>query len=195
MSLSTGDQKRKLGWKLGNWEHLYVIPVPTDGHCLFHAISLGLLKSYRTSIPSARHKYVKKLRKELAERFTRKEYESLFDSRLAQEAISVPEFSYENMLETLNTDRHIGGGFFSFICDKLSFDIYFLDDRNKCVYKSDEFSFTQKDRRSIIILFSNNNHYDLIVLKNPDGTYSTFLQPDHKLILYLRKHNGSQKKE
>lgn len=180
-----------LTWTLDKKWDLFVRKMPRDYNCLFHCISAALLKTYQKGTERQRKKFVKKLRIELSQQFTEDVYNKLFDGNLSSFAKEDDYFSYSAMKETLAKEELIGYGFLSYICDKINFDIYILSNEEQAPYICDEFKYTQKNRRSIIILYSNGDHYDLIVLRNKDGIFSNYFPPSHELISYIRERNGS----
>lgn len=189
--MMSSDTVKALDWALNDVRDLFVIEMPRDYHCLFHSISYSLLRSYRRSTNIERNKFVKKLRKELAEHFTKDVYENLYDGNLIELSKQHSDYSYENMLDNLRSDALIGYGYLSYICDQLNFDIYILDNNRKKPYVNDEFQYIQKGRKSVIILYSNNDHYDLVSLRDDDGQFMLYFPPNHPIIRYIQQRNGS----
>lgn len=173
---------------------LIIIEIPKDGSCLFHALLLAFFNPYITENFKgnyiSRNQIVSNLRTELSEKlakpingkYGKTYYETLHNGQTIEFSKHVPEFSLRYMQYQLRSKNHIGYGFLSFISDRLNKDIFILDSTGK-IYVSDEV--TVKGRNAIV-LYYNNNHYELIGLKCEDYILTHF-KPDNEFIKFLKK--------
>ena len=174
-----------------------------DGSCLFHAIANSFFKPYHTEIlydkKVSRNKMISSFRKELSERLSDKisddptsptHYEVVnrgYTAQWASEA-KVEEYTLSYMQNQLNSSSYIGYGYIEFIGNALNKDIYILEALRRDIYRqSDEdLELTIKgNRNSIILYYMDNGHYELVGVKNDDGTFGTHFSPDHTLIQFL----------
>lgn len=162
---------------------------PPDGSCLFHAIANSFYQPYRTESINGKHisraKIISSLRKELAEKLD-KYYETLNNKNTLTFSKDVPEFTLQHMKSELDSNNSIGYGYIEYIGNVLNKDIYILESSRKNVYKTDDQSLIIKGNRpSIVLYYVNDNHYELIGVKNDDGTFNTHFSPEHKFIKFL----------
>lgn len=178
-----------------------------DGSCLFHAIVNSFWPEYweeKINDKSvSRSLIIETLRRELSEKLAARVsdaadsptyYETLNRGYTATMAREVKEYSLEHMQRELNSHAYIGYGYIEFIGRVLRKDIYILEAVRRDVYQQveDELELTLTgDRDSIVLYYTDNGHYELVGVANPDGTFSTYFGPDHSLIrfLYARAHS------
>ena len=186
-----------LNWQNGfeAWS-LLTYNVPMDGNCLFHAITMAFFKPYINESFNgkyvSREQMVKNLRYELSKKLAQPikggsnitYYDVMNDGNTAKFAKTVPEFSLRNMMNMLNSNNHIGYGFFEFINSQLNKDIFILDGNTQDLYYSDEYRLSIKGRNSIV-LYYQGNHYQLVAIVDNDGEHTHF-KPDHPFILFLK---------
>ncbi len=179
-------------WKNGfeQWQ-LKRHDVPKDGHCLFHAICLAFFKPYIeesfNGMPISRLQIIKNLRHELAEKlktpihkYGRKYYDLLNHGNTSKFSMQVPEFKLQYMMNELDSNHAIGYGYLEFIGNEINKDIFILNGDTQDLYYSDEYQLTIKNRNAIV-LYYQNNHYELISIDN-----ITHFKSDHPFILFLK---------
>jgi hypothetical protein len=179
------------------WQHgfenfdIKILPVPMDGHCLFHALTMAFFIPYQTQLLNNEHvtreQIITSLRHDLSVKLGQyvngkngpRYYDLLANGNTATFALSVPEFSLEYMQSQLHSNNFIGYGYIEYIANQLNKDIYILDGNTKDIYKSDEIVI--KNRNSIV-LYYQNNHYEL-------GSVGdiTHFSPNHPFIQFLRE--------
>ena len=171
---------------------------PMDGSCLFHSISNSFFSPYHKQSlhgkTMTRNEIVSTLRRELAQRLAevdpedengRTYYTSLAGGNTAIFAEAVSEFKLEVMQSQLASNAHIGYGYIEFICNALNKDIYMLDAAHRDIYIFDELPFCIKGNRKSIVIYYMNGHYELVGIRNDDGSFDTHFEPNHSFILFL----------
>ena len=167
--------------------------IPGDGHCLFHALSLGFFKPYivenfkGNSI--SRKQVVCNLRKELSEKLTKHVngkngptyYDLLNNGNTLKFSKSVPEYSLASMQAELYSEKFIGYSYIEYIGNELNKDIYIINGDIMDLYQSDELSIKH---RNSIVLYYKDNHFELIGL-NQKNQIVTHFKPDHAFIKFL----------
>lgn len=172
---------------------------PGDGNCLFHALANSFYQPYRTETIRGKHvprnKIISLFRKELSEKLSKPIssdtnaptfYETLNNKNTLVFSKDVPEFTLDYMKNQLNSTNSIGYGYIEYIGNVLNKDIYILEASRKNIYKTDEPKLSIKGNRpSVILYYINDNHYELLGIKNDDGTFSTHFSPEHKFVRFL----------
>lgn len=162
------------------------INVPSDGHCLFHAITMAIYKSYQDADAPGRLHMVIQLRHQLADQLENY-YSTMNNGNMIELAASVPEFSLNEMQAELKSTASIGFGYFEFICNQINKDLIILEkDR---IYWSDEVPLMIKGRTTIV-LYYKKNHYTLVGLKE-----DTHFKSTHPWIVFLKKKLAEQIKK
>lgn len=187
----------ELKWDNGfeQWD-LVRFSTPMDNNCLFHAIANSFFHPYHSEILDgkkiSRSAIISSLRKELANKLAdidpstgKSYYETLADGNIAIFSNSVPEFKLEYMQSQLKSRVPIGYGYMEFIGNSLDKDIYILDGARHDIYITDELPFTIKGNRNSIVLYYTTGHYELVGIRNSDGTFSTHFSSQHTLIKFL----------
>lgn len=175
------------------WE-LYRVDTIADGNCLFHAICASTIKTYLAGQLQDKIEIVNRLRRELADALIQPDdkgvnlYNKLGDGQLETFAQAVPEYSVENMYQTLRSNQFIGHGYFELIARVINRDIYVINSKHHDLFIGGDFDLSIKgNRRSIIIYYIDKDpisHYELIVLKENNEFLSNF-KSDHPLIKFL----------
>jgi hypothetical protein len=173
---------------------------PTDGSCLFHAIANSFFTPYHTSMLNgkciSRKTIVKSLRSELSDLLDSSDpnnienvtyYNTINSGNTLKFSNIVPEFELEYMQNELKSDSYIGYGYMEFIGNILNKDIYILEATRHDIYASDELNLTIKGNRDSIILYYIEGHYELVGLKNKNGSFNTHFSHKHSLIQCLYK--------
>jgi len=187
-----------------NWENgfeswsLVRFQTPMDGSCLFHAIANSFFEPYRKEILNgnqvSRDKIIASLRKELAEVLSKKisdkpdaptHYEILSGGNIGEFAKTIPEFTLEYMQEQLRARFSIGYGYIEHIGNVLKKDIYIIEHLRCDLYMTNEFPYIAKGNRGSIVLYYLEGHYELVGVRNNNGSFDTFFSPKHTFIKFL----------
>lgn len=197
-SSSRNNYYSGIRWPQFSRWNLVRFATPADGSCLFHAIANAYFSPYHTEMwdgkKITRSAIVRSMRRELADKLSQKDtsskpgatyYEQLNNGNTKAFASAVPEFSLEQMKQTLDSDSHVGYGYMEFIGNAIDRDIYILSGPHQDVYNSDELRLTIRGNRSSIVLYFASNHYELVGIKNEDDTFSTHFKPTHTFIQHL----------
>jgi len=183
-----------------SYPNMVRIRTPTDGSCFFHAIAKAYFEPYingkLNNKPLNRKEFIQKLRKDLSKKLKSKVnptdpqspiyYNILSRGKLGEFSKSVPNYSLENMVKELDSNRPVDNVYNEFISDQLDKDIYILDMLKKDVYITgydDEILY--KNRPSIVILYLPG-HYELMGL-DETGVVKTLFDPDHNFIKAIRE--------
>ena len=180
------------------WPMLVRILTIGDGSCLLHAIVNAYYLPYRTSTnkQDTLHQLVQGLRKEMAMKLSMPDaahgdgsltyYQTINNGNLPEGCKAVPEFSLDNMVKCLDSSQPLGTGYLDLISKLLNKDLYILSDLTQDLYVTDElpYIFTGK-RPSVIIYWDGVGHYELVALKNSQGTFDTHFKATNPLIEFL----------
>jgi len=187
--------KWKKGFELWNTNMLHT---PRDMHCFFHCILEALSEDYRNGKVNGktikRDKLAIKLRLELADildsvvtKDGKKRYDFINGGYHSQNQKILPkEYSLKKMKETLETPSLIGHEFFDFVSDEINKDIYILDWEGNNYFKTLDEDIRIKNRKSIVIIFIDKIHYNLLIIKE-NGKYKSCFEPDHPFIKFLKE--------
>jgi hypothetical protein len=162
-----------------------------DGSCFFHCIADAFYILYQSGKVN-KTEFVKKLRKELSLLLESKNdqnvvwYQSLSRGALNEFSKTVPGFSLEGMKKQLDSSEYVDNRYNEFVSNVFNKDIYILDQSAKNVYKvgKDE-DILYKNRSSIVIIWCNGNHYDLVGVVE-DNKLRTLFPYNHPLIEKIR---------
>lgn len=192
------SEYEKLNWDL--FKNLVRIRVPGDGSCLFHSLAKSFYKPYiRGNIDGKyfdRNRFVKQLRKDLADKLGKKVdpsnpesptyYETVSNGELPEIAKSLPAYSLENLQKELNSDNPVDNIYNEFISNELNKDIYILDYTKQDIYMTGtDLNLLYKNRKSIVLLYLPG-HYELVGVEE-NGKIKTLFDPDHELIKTIQK--------
>ncbi len=197
--------------KSAKYSNFIKIKIEKDGSCFFHAIFKAISSTYNDEetiirdengqervVKIDKNSYIylerERLSRLLASPISQDinsptYYETLSNGYISSEGSkNIPElYSLNSMQKTLR-DRHafIGTEFLEFASLVYDIDIFIINDDNKDIYITGEtYNTFYKDRNSIVLLFSNNNHYDLIGLWYDRGV-STYFTSDNPFIKALQ---------
>ena len=198
----TDTEMERLEWT-GPFRYpdLVRIRVSPDGSCFFHAVAKSYFEPYilgrwSNGKPVNRRTFVAKLREDLSVKLGSKiepgnlqsptYYDTLSRGRLADFSTSVPQYSLQNMVKELNSNRPVDNVYNEFISDQLNKDIYILDAIKQDVYMTGhDDDILYKNRKSIVILYLPG-HYELVGV-HENGTTKTIFDPSHDLIRAIRQ--------
>jgi hypothetical protein len=162
-----------------------------DGNCFFHAFIDAFYKPYQMGTID-RKAYIRSLRQELSVLLSKKNangvmwYQSLSRGKLAEFAMNVPSFTLEAMQAILNSSEYVDNRFNEFVSNVFNKDLYIIDGNTKDLYMTGKDNdILYKARQSIVLIWTNGNHFDLIgILEN--NKLRTLFDSDHPFILLLR---------
>jgi hypothetical protein len=198
-AISTGDYYTPFQWGKGfeNWDTVRIATLG-DGSCLFHGVINGFWTPYHTGIlygqPVSRKAIVKSLRNEMAAKLAQPVnpldpnspilYNILANGRMAEFAKEVPELTIENMQKILASDEPIGFGYLEYLSNIVDKDIVVLEYAKQDVYVTGDDTLFRN--RNTVVILSLGDHYELVGLLNQDRTVTTYFEPSHPFILFLR---------
>lgn len=156
-----------------------------DGSCFFHSISMATYKPYQIN-QIDRKKHVADMRRTLSKKLPYY-YDKLANGELPELAMDIPVIRLDYMQEELDSTRYISNIYNEYISELLDIDIYLLNNDTKDVYPTaTNLNLLYKNRLSIVILYIDNNHYQIVGLKNKDGSITVSFKPDHNFITYVK---------
>lgn len=191
-----------LSWQNAKFQHSNMVQIKAapDGSCFFHALLQAFYKPYQLQmedeVPVSRKKLVKNFRYDLSVRLEEHididdptspiVYDTLSRGQLGELSKEMPEYSLKNMEEELHSSSSVGNLYNEFISNELNKDIYILDGEKQDVYVTgNDLDLLYKNRQSIVLLYQPG-HFDLIGLRNNDGSVSTFFDYSHPFIEAIR---------
>lgn len=189
-----GMKKRRLNWKCFNQFpdfKIKALETPRDGNCLFHSILMCISRPYHYKVLDGkkikRSQLIKDIRADAAEKFTPEIYESVFDGNLVKISKEVEGFDYLTMKENLRKNgKKIGYGFLGYISDLFSIDIIILNEKEESVYMTDEVEWMQKGRKTVIILYTVDKHYEPVIVMNNENKIWSYLSHDSLFATMLK---------
>lgn len=158
-----------------------------DGSCFFHCIADSFHKPYQLG-QIDKKEYVRNLRKDLSNNLTTEIYNKLSRGNLKEFSKKVKGFSLEDFKKILDSNLPIDNRFNEYISNIINKDIYLLDYNKKDVYMTgNDNDILYKNRESIVIIWINENHFDLAgILEGKRLT--TLFQYNHPFIETIRQH-------
>lgn len=155
---------------------MYSLPTIGDGSCMLHAI----FQSFNQHYINFKDDYDKMLmvhhfRKYLAEQLDNdKNYEKLSRGEITEISNFLPQLNKENMKRYLNSSKWLNIFFLEYISNILDLDIYIYDDTTKNIYKTGDDEIYFKNRRSVIIRYYREAHFETICVSTPEGNKTLF---------------------
>ena len=169
-----------------------MISTPKDMNCFFHSILLALSIDYKREFLVQNYEGMKKLalkfKKLLAKELCSdggKKYERMNHGHISEISKALPEYSLQAMTRRLIREEMIGSEYFDFVSDEIKRDIYILHWEKGCVYKTMDENIRIKNRRSIVLIYIDENHYNLLAVSER-GKLKTDFRPHHPLIESLK---------
>lgn len=192
----------KLTWKEHGFDNypMLVIKSPGDGKCLLHSICNSFYKKYRDSNDTEKRNIVVKLSNELATYLETKSvtnpnitnYEEM--DILSEFGQALPdEFSLQGIQKLLRSDNFLGPDINLILSKIFKKDIYYLRYETKDLYILDDIP--KGENPSVVVLYSNQNHFDLIGLQEGNAGMSICFEATHPFIVFLRNRLIELKKE
>jgi len=132
-----------------------------DGSCFFHCITDAFYKPYKLGQINKKE-YVSNLRKDLANNLTVEIYNKLSRGNLKEFSKKITGFSLDDYKKILNSNKPVDNRFNEYVSNVINKDIYIIDYENKSVYiTGNDDDILYKKRESIVIIWINQNHFDL----------------------------------
>lgn len=152
----------------------------------YHAILNAFSPFYR-NCKNDRSELVTTLRAELAEKLVTgepKPYDTLYEGNLAALAKRDKRWSAETLQQEIRTGSGLNPVIHELISNIFDIDIYIIDlNREKLVaFNKAELLYR---KRTSIVLFTVEGHYEPCSLSSEDGTPYTYFKHDHPFILTL----------
>lgn len=168
--------------------NLYSLPTIGDGSCMLHAIFQCFNKHYiEYKDDYDKMLMIHNFRKYLADELENdKNYENLSRGEITEISNFIPELNKENMKRYLNSSKWLNIFFLEYISNILDLDIYIYDDTTKNIYKTGDEEIYFKERKSIIIRYYRDAHFESICVDTPDG-YKTLFSNDSYIIKEIKK--------
>jgi len=158
-----------------------------DGSCFFHSIADSFYTPYKLGKVN-RIEFVKKLRHQLAMLLQAKNengkiwYDSLSRGKLKEYSQGMPDFTLENMVKLLDSNQPIDNRFNEFVSSVFDKNIFIIDNKTKDVYiTGKDNDILYKSRDSIVLIWYNSNHYDLVGVIE-DNKLRTLFPYNHDFI-------------
>ena len=170
--------------------NMYSLNTIGDGSCMLHAI----FQCFNSDYLNLKDDYEKMLmvhdfRKFLSEQLdVDKNYEKLSRGEITEISNNIPQLNKENMKRYLNSSKWLNIFFLEYISNILDIDIYIYDDTTKEIYKTGDDEIYFKGRKSIIIRYYREAHFESICIDTPDG-YKTLFSNDSYIIKEIKKNN------
>lgn len=158
-------------------EDLYGVRLDTigDGSCLLHAIFQGFNSYYCELKQDKKSEFIREFRHVLSLHLdVDKNYENLSRGQIQEISKFVPEMSKTNMKNYLNSRNWLNIFFIEYISEILDLDIYILDSHTKKIYKTGDNEIYFKNRKSVIIYYIRDLHFETIGIETPDGIKTLF---------------------
>jgi len=184
-----------------SYPYMVRMGVPPDGSCFFHAILLAFYKQYQNQsedgVPISRSKLVKDFRHDLSLRLGENidlvdpsspiVYDTLSRGTLRDFSKDMQEYSLSSMQKELDSDSPIDNAYHEFISNEVRKDIYILDNEKQDVYiTGSDLDILYKGRPSIVLLYIPG-HFELVGIRNSDGSISTYFDSEHPFIQRLNE--------
>lgn len=92
------------------------------------------------------------------------------------------DFSFNKFKSDIkNPSKYVDEYMMGIISEYFDIDIYFIDGKNRMPYQNNSSKYI-KNRKSIIILWVNDNHYEIIGILLPGNHIQRSFEPDHPII-------------
>ena len=186
----------KLTSEFGN--DLFLISVPGDGSCFFHAVLNAFFIPYRqASEYQQRSKLARQFRKELADYLKsiiepiekKRVYDFLCKGSLEAFSKNVPEMSIDNLSRELESGDSTNYVHQEIVSDVVRKDIYVLkaptSNGKVSPYIFDMMDTLYKNRSSIII-YHESDHYSLVVRRRSEFDLQSSFSPTDPVIMNIK---------
>lgn len=181
-----------------HWPMLVRIETLGDGSCLLHAIVNGYYLPYRTSSDKqgTLQVLIGSLRKEMSQKLSMIDaehgdgkltyYQTINNGYMPESSKQTPEFTLDNMMHCLDSSQSLGTGYLDLISRLLNKDLYIISQQTQDLYVTHELPYIVTGKRSAVVIYWDGlGHYELVALKNSQGTFDTYFKPTNPLIEFL----------
>ena len=179
---------------------LFVIPSIGDGSCFLHSVLRAISPDYTEKNTKERIEMVIEVRKDLAEMIDKPVegsegktyYELLSRGQLKELSETFDEIKLEEMKKFLRSKDWFSLLYVELISNVFDIDIYIINHCKKNLYVGDN-ELLFKNRKSIIIGYHDEKHFDTLSIKDKNGEKRTYFSPTSpvidklKLMLYKEK--------
>ena len=177
-----------------------------DGSCYFHCIIDSFYIPYKVgrikNTPFDRKEFIKKFRSDLAKRLdwphpvskNKTYFQTLSRGKSPELSKEIPgEITLDGMKNHLLTSGWASYIYHELVSDILGYDIYILNNDIKDVYIIDSGMMKQyyKNRKSIVLLFFPQGHFELICIKIR-GKINTLFEWNDPFIKAIRRRIGEK---
>jgi len=175
--------------------NIVVLPTLGDGNCFFHSV----LRAFNTNYIKAksitdRVNMARTFRNALADRLEeidpltgKNYYAGLNNGELEKISGGVKEYSLNALQKELRSSHPVDNIYQEIISNAMNKDIYIIDGTKQDMYHvGSAFSLYYKGRNSIIIYYIPG-HFEVVGIKQKDGTIATLFTPEHPLIQSCRE--------
>jgi len=160
-----------------NNPNLRIIHSIPDGNCFFHSILHAYGSDYVNSNGQTRQQKAIQFRHRLAE-ILPEQYNTLNNGITAEFGKTYYPYSLEGMIKELKLNICVDNKYQEIISNELNTDIYIIDTDNDKIYATNyDLNVLYKNRKSIVLLYSEmNHHYDILGCydKSANITYTLF---------------------
>lgn len=169
-----------MAFKIKNLDIQFVrISAIGDGSCMFHAILQSFNRSYNSSSNLQKRAMCREFRNDLAavlgeEIHGKLCYDQLSRGDLKSFAEAVPDASLPNMQKALKSNEWGDMRFIELISNLMEINIIILDYGKKEIYHTGDFELLFKPRDTIIIMVTDNVHFDTVGVRTPTGVRTLF---------------------
>ena len=164
-----------------------------DGTCLLHSILYCFNKTYRGLGSHGKQIMARDLRNNLAnvleERIKDSKktyYQNLSRGEILEISKAIPEMKLEFMQGILRSHYFINFSFLELISQQLDIDIYIINSNDGTVYMTGDDEIYYKKRRSIILKYIDQAHFESVGLKVNNKKIETLFRHDCYIIKKLR---------
>jgi hypothetical protein len=168
-----------------------------DGSCMFHAILQGFNKTYTSSSNQQKQVMCRQFRNDLSSVLSEEIngkvcYDQLSRGQLKTFSEFVPETSLTRMKKSLKSNEWGDMRFIEMISNLMDINIIIIDYGKKNIYHMGDFELFIKPRDSIIIMVTNNIHFDTVGVNFSSGIRTLFSYNEtvvQQLISKMYKEN------
>ena len=169
-----------------------IIPAIGDGSCMFHSILQSFNKTYNTLDNNGKRVMVRDFRNDLSDVLSEEVdgvtvYNTLSRGELKEFSNFYPPASLKVMQRDLKNNTWGDIRFLELLTNILDLNIFIIDKNKSDVYHTGDPELLYKERDSIIILNTNNIHFDTIALKTNHGLKTLFNKEETIVKIMLSK--------
>lgn len=168
------------------------IPAIGDGSCMFHSILQSFNNTYNNSSNANKQKICREFRDHLGEVLGEKIdgklcYDQLSRGELRSFAKVVPNASLEEMKQSLKSNEWGDMRFIELVSNLMDLNVIILDYGKKDIYHTGDYELLIKPRDTIIIMVTDNIHFDTVGIKFSTGVRTLFSHNEPVIQMMLSK--------